>query len=254
MKTPPTIFIGTLLAFSLWGVSLNASASEGATSQQEDPIPAATAGLDNPPVARESAQPITGSITPQQEEKLPAANTDTVDSSTAEKSPDPITGAFGITLGERFEASMVARVLSEQEQTYRGQDGMELKGTLHRVEPSDPDTHFQHYSVKTTDEGIIYAIQGDYQFEVDVARGKQAGKVKKSRVIRKRCKDVVKKLAGELESHYGKPRGKGWDGEWFAFRQVSDTSNKSLRLYAHRCRTGMYSVIYTDERWIKDSR
>jgi hypothetical protein len=143
---------------------------------------------------------------------------------------------------------MVAKVLSEQEQTYRGPDGVELKGTLLRVEPSEPDTHYQQYSVKTTDDGIIYAIQGDYQFEVEAAKGKQAGKVKKSRVIRKRCKDVVKKLAEELEASYGKPRGKGWDGEWFSFRQLSDTSNKSLRLYAHRCRTGMYSVLYSDEK------
>ncbi|MEA2078715.1 MAG: hypothetical protein U9P00_02445, partial [Pseudomonadota bacterium] len=124
----------------------------------------------------------------------------------------------------------------------------ELKGTLLRVEPSQPDERFQRYAVKTTDKGIVYAIQGDYQFEVEAAKGKQAGKVKKSRVIRKRCKDVVKKLAEELEASYGKPRGKGWDGEWFSFRQLSDTSNKSLRLYAHRCRTGMYSVLYSDEK------
>ena len=30
--------------------------------------------------------------------------------------------------------------------------------------------------------------------------------------------------------------------------QFSDTSNKGLKLYGHRCRTGMYSIIYTDEK------
>ena len=166
----------------------------------------------------------------------------------ADKAPEPITSAFGIPLGKHFEASMVARVLDEQEQTYSGQGGTKLKGTLLRVEPSEPDERFQRYSLKTTGDGIVYAIRGDYQFEVEAARGKQAGKVKTSRVIRKRCKEVVKELATELEARYGKPRGRGWDGEWFAFRQSSDTANKSLRLYAHRCRTGMYSVIYTDEK------
>jgi hypothetical protein len=173
--------------------------------------------------------------------------------SAADRAPGPISGAFGILLGERFKPSMVAKVLDEQEQTYRGQGGVELKGTLLRVEPSEPDARFQRYSVKTTGDGIIYAIQGEYQFEVEQGKGKQV-KVNRASVLRATCKAEVKALAEELETRYGKHRGKGWDGEWFSFRQISDTAYKSLRLYAHRCRTGMYSVIYTDERWIKDSR
>ena len=126
-------------------------------------------------------------------------------------------------------------------------EGVERKGSLLRIEPNKPDERFQRYSLKTSDDGVIYAIQGDYQFEVEAAKGKQAGKVKKSRVIRKRCKDAVKHIASELETKYGKPRGKGWDGEWFTWRQFSGTSFKSLRLYANRCRSGAYSILYSEE-------
>ena len=172
-----------------------------------------------------------------------------------------IAGAFGIQLGEKFEASMVAKVLSEQEQAYKGRDGTKLKGKLLRIEPSKPDERFQQYSIKTTETGIIYAIQGDYQYEVkseeakaDEAKpkgsGKGAGKPgnkQPATAIQMTCKAAVKTMAGELESRYGKPRGQGWDGLWFTFRQPSDSSNRGLKLYGHRCRTGMYSIIYTDE-------
>ena len=164
----------------------------------------------------------------------------------ADKALEPISGAFGIPLGERFDASMVAKVIDEQPQSYRGADG-ELEGSLIRVEPSQPDERFQRYAVKTTSDGIIYVIQGDYQFEVEQAKGKQVG-VKNARVVRSTCKDALKALAKELEARYGKPRGKGWDGEWFAFRQSSEISNNSLRLYGNRCRTGLYSMILTDEK------
>jgi hypothetical protein len=55
-------------------------------------------------------------------------------------------------------------------------------------------------------------------------------------------------MAGELASRYGKPRGQGWDGLWFTFRQFSETSNRGMKLYGHRCRSGMYSIIYTDDK------
>lgn len=74
---------------------------------------------------------------------------------------------------------------------------------------------------------------------------------KQARVIQSTCKAAVKTLAGELESRYGKPRGRGWDGLWFTFRQRSDTDNKGIRLYGHRCRSGMYSVVYTDEELLR---
>lgn len=164
-----------------------------------------------------------------------------------EKVFEPINAAFGIPLGKKFEAGMVKKVLSEESQTYSGKDGEKLKGTIYQVEPNKPDERFQKYTVKTTADGIIYTIKGEYQFETEMAKGKQAGKVKNQRTLRKTCKAVVKKLASELEAMHGKPRGQGYDGEWFSFRQSSETSNKSLRLYANRCRTGLYSIIYIDK-------
>ena len=64
--------------------------------------------------------------------------------------------------------------------------------------------------------------------------------------MRKTCKAALKDLASEMEARHGKPRGREMTGEWYAFRQISETSNKSLRLYANRCRSGIYSVVYTD--------
>ena len=48
----------------------------------------------------------------------------------------------------------------------------------------------------------------------------------------------MKSLAKEHEARYGKARGQGWDGEWYAFRQATDDSDRSIRLLANRCRTG----------------
>lgn len=179
----------------------------------------------------------------------------------ANKAVESITGAFGIPLGEKFDTSMVAKVLSKQEQIYEGRAGAKLKGSLIRVEPSKPDERFQNYSIKTTYDGLIYAIQGDYQYKVEPdestrdetrpqGKGKGAGKPgnrQPATAMQKTCKVAVKTMAGELESRYGKPRGKGWDGLWFTFRQPTETSNKGLKLYGHRCRTGLYSIVYTDE-------
>ena len=249
--------IATLLIYPLGAVVAQTASDDidapPSVPASAAPVPAASPGVDNASTDQPIPEPASDTVTPQPagaegEAQIPAATTETEKAPAADKAPEPITSAFGIPLGEHFEASMVARVLDKQEQTYSGQGGTKLKGSLLRVEPSEPDERFQRYSLKTTGDDIVYAIRGDYQFEVEAARGKQAGKVKTSREIRKRCKDVVKELATELEASHGKPRGKGWDGEWFAFRQSSDTANKSLRLYAHRCRTGMYSIIYTDEK------
>ena len=199
---------------------------------------------------------------PQGAFSAPAASDKTTEPQAASTGIVLITGAFGIPLGERFDASMVASVLSKQEQTYSGQGSSKLKGDLLRIEPVKPDNRFQQYSLKTTDTGIIYAIQGDYQYKdkqgntkPDETRpegkGKGLGKPgnkKQTELIQSTCKAEVKNMAKELESLYGKPRGQGWDGLWFTFRQVSDTADRGLKLYGHRCRTGMYSIIYTDEK------
>jgi len=176
--------------------------------------------------------------------------------SPADKDIELITGAFGIPLGDKFDTSMVAKVLSKQEHIYDGQAGAKLKGSLIRVEPSKPDERFQSYTIKTTYDGLIYAIQGDYQYKVEPeetrpqGKGKGMGKPgnkKPATAVQKTCKATVKTMAGGLESRYGKARGQGWDGLWFAFRQRSEGSNKGLKLYGHRCRTGLYSIVYSDE-------
>ena len=227
------------------------------------PFAAVSAAADSDKVTEPQATPTglqpdtAAGDAPETVEKTEVAKTPAAD-----KAVDPITGAFGVQLGEQFDVSMVAKVLSKQEQIYSGQDGIKLKGQLLRIEPSKPDERFQQYSLKTTEAGIIYAIQGDYQYKVesDEAKadetrpkgsGKGAGKPgnkQPATAIQKTCKAAVKTMAGELESRYGKPRGQGWDGLWFTFRQPSDTSNRGLKLYGHRCRSGMYSIVYIDDK------
>ncbi len=192
--------------------------------------------------AKSAAQP----TAPAGAEPTTASTEDTGAKAEAEEKHEPITGAFGIKLGEPFKPSMVARVLKQKEQTYRGADGAEFKGSLFTVEPRDPDERFQRYAIKTTSDGMIYAIQAEYQFETDKSMSEQ-GKPKRSRKLRKTCKNAVKSQAKEFQVRYGEPRGKGWDGEWYAFRQLGEGTDKSLRLYANRCRTGLYSVVYTDQ-------
>ena len=162
-----------------------------------------------------------------------------------DKRGEAITGAFGITLGELFASGMVARVLDRKENSYQGPEGTELTGSLIRFEPSQPDDRFQHYSLKTTDKGIVYAIEAEYQMQLEQDKQNQ-DQAKRSRKIRKTCKTVVKNLAKELEARHGKPRAAGLHGEWFAFRQFSESSDKSISLYANQCRSGKYRVIYRD--------
>ena len=151
--------------------------------------------------------------------------------------PEPITGGFGVPLGKHFEPGMVAEVLGEEQKTYKVKDRGELQGRLIRVKPREPSGQFQEYMVKTTGEGVIYAVEGKYQDK---------------ELTRKECKGLVKAMAEEMAARHGEPRGKDSFGEWYAFRQADDHS-KSLRLYAHRCRSGMYSIVYTDEKVRKES-
>ena len=147
-----------------------------------------------------------------------------------EKEPEPVTGAFGIPLGERFEPCMVSQVLGEEERTYRAADKSERKGTRYRVEPKVPNALFASYAVETTAEGIIYSIRAEFEAEDKASR----------------C-DVTKRLAASLEDKYGTPRGKGSFGEWYAFRDMSVDHYRGIRLYANRCRRGIYSIQYNDD-------
>ena len=188
------------------------------------------------------------SAQPQQpvSEQAPAEPAGTEQASAPGKAPEPITGAFGITLGELFKPSVVAKVIDKQPHKYRGPEGTQLTGSLIQVEPVQPDERFQRYAVMTTDKDIVYAIRAEYQFELEKAK-QDKDKAKRSTKFRKTCKNAVKSLAKEMEARHGKPRGQDMSGEWYAFRQFSETSDKSLRLYANRCRSGIYSVVYTDQ-------
>ncbi len=146
---------------------------------------------------------------------------------------EPITGAFGITLGKAFNSDMVKEVLSKEQHTYKNKQGKEFQGSVLHFKPLHPSDQFQQYIIKINPEGNIYSIEGNYQGDKGMTPSV--------------CKAGVKSLAEELELKYGKPRGKDSFGLWYSFRQISDPS-KSIKLYAHRCRTGAYSVIYLDDK------
>jgi len=158
---------------------------------------------------------------------------------------------FGIQFGQHFDLSMVDSVIERQQHDGTGKPGSGLKGEIVQVIPLESDRRFQLYRLKTSQDGIIYAVIAEFQFEVEPALGKKMGRIKGARDVRRECKQQVKELALELEASYGKPRGKGWDGEWFSFRRLSESEDTSLSLYANRCRTGLYSVVITDEKLVK---
>lgn len=175
--------------------------------------------------------------------QAPSASTDQIiaaseqqqsKSDEAQKKHEPIESAFGIPLGKVFEPAMVTKVVSDQPKNYRSADGSEHTGMHYSVVPTQPDKRFQDYTIMTTDKGVIYEVRADFQME------------KKSEKLRADCKTEVKALAHELETRHGEPRGKGWQAEWFAFRQQSDESDRSIRVLGNHCRTGKYSVIYSD--------
>lgn len=145
--------------------------------------------------------------------------------------PEPIAGAFGLKLGERFEPALVAKVLSKKEHAYRDpKNKVEVNGTLYKVEPTAPSDAYNQYLVATTPDGIIYSISGVYA---------DSGNKPK-------C-DVTKRLAAELEQKYGKPRGQGSFGNWYSFRDMTSEAYRGVRLNAPKCRSGRYSIVYSDD-------
>lgn len=146
------------------------------------------------------------------------------------KEPEPVTGAFGIPLGEHFEPGLVAKVLGEKPVTYRTPDKSSRTGTRYLVEPKEPNIHFNAYSVDTTEDGLIFAVRGDYRPEERASK----------------C-DVAKEIAASLEEKYGKPRGRSPYGHWYAFRDMSLKHYRGIRLYANRCRQGIYQIVYGDD-------
>jgi hypothetical protein len=146
-----------------------------------------------------------------------------------EKPVEPITGAFGLTLGTRFEPSLVEKVLSEEPKSYRVADRSERLGTLYRIVPKSPDPNFSEYTIATTEDGTIYRIDGEFA----------------SADGRSKCA-LTKKIAAALTEKHGKPRGKGSFGEWYAFRDLTAEGYRGVRLYAPRCKRGIYSISYED--------
>jgi hypothetical protein len=167
---------------------------------------------------------------------------ETADAATAsepvsEPSKAPINGAFGLSLGEVFADWMVAKVISQEETTtYRGKDKDRIAypGTLYRVEPHIPNPLFNEYLVKTNAQGVIYSIR---------ARQNPAEKASACELTREMGKYLIGK--------YGRPRGAGMLGEWYAFRDRLDGPYRGLRLFAQRCRSGRYEVHYSDEAALK---
>lgn len=144
--------------------------------------------------------------------------------------PEPVTEAFGIPLGETFGPAMVATVIGQEEKAYRAADKTELSGTQYHVTPTQPDERFSIYKVATTADGIIYAIHAEFRAPDRSSR----------------C-DVTKEIAASLEQKYGKPRGKGMSGAWYAFRDMSVEHYRGVRLYANRCDQGIYEIVYSDD-------
>jgi hypothetical protein len=194
-------------------------------------VPSAGAATEDPAVAEEEAEP---------EEDAPTASGDTQGAAqdaagsdtkpAGEQAPQPVTGAFGIPLGERFDPCMVAKVLSQEEKTYRGPNKEERKGILYRVEPKVTNTLFNTYAVATTADGIIYLIRGDQEPKE-----------------RKPACEVPNTLAAFLGAKYGKMREKGPAGQWYNFRDMSRRTYRGVRLHATRCGRGIYSIVYSDD-------
>ncbi len=157
-----------------------------------------------------------------------------------------VTAAFGIELGKTFRASMVTEVVRQQAKPYVAAGDEKNEGTLLQVVPLTPDDRFNEYYIHTTPENLIYAVRAKYQYDTEPELRKRTGEPKRSRKLRKTCQNEVKALADELESKFGKPRGAGRDGLWFNFRRIADSHDISVNLYANQCRTGTYSIVYTD--------
>ena len=81
------------------------------------PPVAVSTPADSDKVTEPQAAPagLQSDTTASDENKVPE-KTEMAKTPAADKAVEPINGAFGIPLGEQFDASMVAKVLSKQEQ------------------------------------------------------------------------------------------------------------------------------------------
>ena len=237
MKVSPNYLLVTLL-LTAWGYASVGVCSDR-DSLEQIPVPAPgmnqTLIIENPEAFGEGTEQEN-----QTEYEMLApdesAGTETEAAQTGDSSEKativPFNGAFGILLGESFQPWMVAKIISQEDKKYktRGENQTEYTGTLYQVEPIIPNKLFNEYSLLTNKDGIVYSITG-----------KQMPKEKVSA-----CQ-LTKELAGMLEDKYGRPRGKGLLGDWYAFRLSKTGPYQGIRLYSQRCRNGRYSIVYTDE-------
>jgi len=191
-----------------------AEAPKNLTSHPEAPPLVEPEGAEGTP---EGAPEATGEGAPATAESIP------------EKPPEPVTGAFGLRLGDKFDAAMVEKVLGEEQKAYRVADKTERQGILYRVVPKAPDPNYTTYTVAVTEDGIIYRIDAEYTPPERSSR----------------CA-VTKEIAAALVEKYGKPRGRGAQGKWYSFRDMTADGYRGIRLTAVRCGRGIYSISYED--------
>jgi hypothetical protein len=224
---------------------LLAHASPGAQEPRGEPA------ASPPPVEQQAPASKAAAATGAAPSAKPSAAAAAADTTAAPaKQPEPISGAFGIPLGKPFEASMVAQVLDQRQHRERVKKDLTLEGKVLRVEPLQPDPRFVDYRVRTTAAGVVYAVEADGLVKSDTPPVKQQRKQqrKQAQSLRNRCKAVVKQLDREFVERFGKARGRGYDHQWAIFRQVTEESDRKLRLNGYQCGKGAYGVIYSDEK------
>jgi hypothetical protein len=209
------------------------AAAEGKAEQEAAAQPVeVSAGASASEPAPEPAQPVDSRSGESDSPAMTAgdAATQPEAGSEPEQAPEPVTGAFGIRLGEPFSPCVVAEVLGQAPVTYRDADKAEQTGTRYRVVPRVPNSRFTEYAVDVNRDGIVYAVRAEYQSDT-----------------RENLCGVTKELAASLEEKYGKPWGRASFGEWYAFRDLSVDYYRGIRLYANRCRRGIYEIVYGDD-------
>jgi len=233
MKASSQTLLAALLGLSVSTFSMAGFAAETAAddSAQATETPAeATATQTGIPAPKPEAAAVQSA--PDETQSSPQDTPKEKDKAEKFHSKTPVTGAFGIRLGEKFAPYMVGTVLSQSDKTYkdRSEEKAEHTGTEYRVEPPVPNKYFNEYSVLTNEAGIIYSIIGKHN----------------PAEPENKCRRT-KKIARSLVDKYGKPRGRGTLGEWVAFRESVEGPYRGIRLYAPRCRTGHYSIVYSDD-------
>lgn len=199
----------------------------GVGCEQNAGQPPAPAELTAQPAAEPADTPVSN--------EQPSTEAAGEDAPVPEKTLEPITGAFGVTLGERFEPTMVAEVLGEEERRYMKADRSTGKATFFRIVPKTPDEHYTQYSATTNEGGLVYMIEGEF---VPAEKGSTC--------------EVAERLVGDLREKYGKPVGADMHGTAFAFRDTVQNPSREVKLSLNRCGFGHYRITYYDYSLLSD--